>query len=472
MFYKILSTLMSFMARDNKEELKKEIEELKSRVAFLKMPETMLDQYTDVVLEAGDGSKIKAHRIVLLQEVTPRGRFIHTECLQVPGLNLHISTNYLLRCLYWSVGVIHNRHTVDSSMPPPTTSIGGSIGHEYHNTQDITHIRAEFTSLASTASIGGSVGPWIPQHLEYKHVQGRSTQNRYLLSRLAILLDINVELTALPVNPSFQYGHDSLSDASVIPSRCYVEEISIFPIASLDCYVKTSQFFCGINFDRSIVASLRILSSSPFWRVHPICRMTLCRELAGFEHVACSRHPWHLLILGVRFDTLRPKCPEIETRGATHYESSSPISTLPPLTALPMWAHVIETHTRLHAPKSRSLHQGLPIAHNQARGFNDTVSSTFFFSLRVVIARDWATWHAPGNSGLMSFFNILPFTSLPANLRARRGGTVVGASLTRGSCDCLHFAQNFNCCGQEYHVPSSSVCRHGSNAAMPNRVTG
>eukprot|EP01018_Ginkgo_biloba_P035521 Gb_29654 [translate_table: standard] len=55
-------------ASETKEELKKEIEELKSRIAFLKMPEPMLDQYTDVVLEVGDGSKIKAHRIVLISK--------------------------------------------------------------------------------------------------------------------------------------------------------------------------------------------------------------------------------------------------------------------------------------------------------------------------------------------------------------------------------------------------------------------
>lgn len=57
-------------ASETEEELKKEIEELKARIAFLKTwaPETMLDEYTDVVLEVGDGSKIKAHRIVLISK--------------------------------------------------------------------------------------------------------------------------------------------------------------------------------------------------------------------------------------------------------------------------------------------------------------------------------------------------------------------------------------------------------------------
>ncbi|GLJ47531.1 hypothetical protein SUGI_1003790 [Cryptomeria japonica] len=57
-------------ASETEEELKKEIEELKARIAFLKTwaPETMLDQYTDIVFEVGDGSKIKAHRIVLISK--------------------------------------------------------------------------------------------------------------------------------------------------------------------------------------------------------------------------------------------------------------------------------------------------------------------------------------------------------------------------------------------------------------------
>ncbi|KAH9299064.1 hypothetical protein KI387_030746, partial [Taxus chinensis] len=56
-------------ASETEEELKKEIEELKARITFLKTwaPE-MLDQHTDIVFEVGDGSKIKAHRIVLISK--------------------------------------------------------------------------------------------------------------------------------------------------------------------------------------------------------------------------------------------------------------------------------------------------------------------------------------------------------------------------------------------------------------------
>lgn len=57
-------------ASETEEELKKEIEELKSRIAFLKMwaTEAMLDDYTDVSLQLSDGSKIKAHRAVLISK--------------------------------------------------------------------------------------------------------------------------------------------------------------------------------------------------------------------------------------------------------------------------------------------------------------------------------------------------------------------------------------------------------------------
>eukprot|EP01018_Ginkgo_biloba_P019064 Gb_20271 [translate_table: standard] len=57
-------------ASETEEELKKEIEELKARIAFLKMwaAEAWFDEYTDVVLQVGDGSKIKAHRAVLISK--------------------------------------------------------------------------------------------------------------------------------------------------------------------------------------------------------------------------------------------------------------------------------------------------------------------------------------------------------------------------------------------------------------------
>eukprot|EP00252_Welwitschia_mirabilis_P016075 TRINITY_DN35562_c0_g1_i1.p1 TRINITY_DN35562_c0_g1~~TRINITY_DN35562_c0_g1_i1.p1 ORF type:complete len:246 (+),score=36.92 TRINITY_DN35562_c0_g1_i1:398-1135(+) len=57
-------------ASETEEELKKEIDELKSKIAFLKAwaPEAMLDEYTDVILEVEDGSKIKTHRIVLMSK--------------------------------------------------------------------------------------------------------------------------------------------------------------------------------------------------------------------------------------------------------------------------------------------------------------------------------------------------------------------------------------------------------------------
>lgn len=48
--------------------LKKEIEELNARIAFLRtwVPEAMTDPFSDLVLEASDGSKIRAHRAVLV----------------------------------------------------------------------------------------------------------------------------------------------------------------------------------------------------------------------------------------------------------------------------------------------------------------------------------------------------------------------------------------------------------------------
>eukprot|EP00252_Welwitschia_mirabilis_P002310 TRINITY_DN12227_c0_g2_i1.p1 TRINITY_DN12227_c0_g2~~TRINITY_DN12227_c0_g2_i1.p1 ORF type:complete len:261 (+),score=58.93 TRINITY_DN12227_c0_g2_i1:277-1059(+) len=57
-------------ASETEEELKKEIEELKSRIGFLKTwaSEAMLDNYTDVILQLPDGSKINAHRAVLISK--------------------------------------------------------------------------------------------------------------------------------------------------------------------------------------------------------------------------------------------------------------------------------------------------------------------------------------------------------------------------------------------------------------------
>ncbi|KAI5084094.1 hypothetical protein GOP47_0000263 [Adiantum capillus-veneris] len=47
--------------------LKKEIEELNARIAFLRTwaPEAMSEQFSDLVLESSDGSKIRAHRAIL-----------------------------------------------------------------------------------------------------------------------------------------------------------------------------------------------------------------------------------------------------------------------------------------------------------------------------------------------------------------------------------------------------------------------
>eukprot|EP00252_Welwitschia_mirabilis_P002311 TRINITY_DN12227_c0_g3_i1.p1 TRINITY_DN12227_c0_g3~~TRINITY_DN12227_c0_g3_i1.p1 ORF type:complete len:258 (+),score=41.21 TRINITY_DN12227_c0_g3_i1:248-1021(+) len=57
-------------ASETEEELKKEIEELKSRIGFLKMwaSEAMQDTYTDVILQLPDGSKINVHRAVLISK--------------------------------------------------------------------------------------------------------------------------------------------------------------------------------------------------------------------------------------------------------------------------------------------------------------------------------------------------------------------------------------------------------------------
>lgn len=57
-------------ASETEEELKREIEELKARISFLKMwaPEVMLDDHTDIALEVKDGSRIKAHKIVLISK--------------------------------------------------------------------------------------------------------------------------------------------------------------------------------------------------------------------------------------------------------------------------------------------------------------------------------------------------------------------------------------------------------------------
>lgn len=49
--------------------LKKEIEELNARITFLRTwaPEAMSDPFSDLILEASDGSKIRAHRAVLVR---------------------------------------------------------------------------------------------------------------------------------------------------------------------------------------------------------------------------------------------------------------------------------------------------------------------------------------------------------------------------------------------------------------------
>lgn len=55
-------------ASETEEVLKKEIEDLTARIAFLKTwaPEAMAENCTDLVLECSDGSKIRAHRAVLV----------------------------------------------------------------------------------------------------------------------------------------------------------------------------------------------------------------------------------------------------------------------------------------------------------------------------------------------------------------------------------------------------------------------
>lgn len=55
-------------ASETEEALKKEIEELQARIAFLKtwVPEAMEEDCADIVLECSDGSKIRAHRAVLV----------------------------------------------------------------------------------------------------------------------------------------------------------------------------------------------------------------------------------------------------------------------------------------------------------------------------------------------------------------------------------------------------------------------
>lgn len=53
---------------ETEEELKKDIEELKAKISFLKMwaPEIMLDECIDITLEVEDGSKIRAHKTMLV----------------------------------------------------------------------------------------------------------------------------------------------------------------------------------------------------------------------------------------------------------------------------------------------------------------------------------------------------------------------------------------------------------------------
>eukprot|EP00250_Pteridium_aquilinum_P002543 c12764_g1_i1 orf=652-1692(-) len=55
-------------ASETEAALQKEIEELNARITFLRTwaPEAMSDQFSDLVLESSDGSKIRAHRAVLV----------------------------------------------------------------------------------------------------------------------------------------------------------------------------------------------------------------------------------------------------------------------------------------------------------------------------------------------------------------------------------------------------------------------
>lgn len=55
-------------ASETEAALRKEIEELNGRIAFLRTwaPEAMSDHFSDLVLESADGSKIRAHRAVLV----------------------------------------------------------------------------------------------------------------------------------------------------------------------------------------------------------------------------------------------------------------------------------------------------------------------------------------------------------------------------------------------------------------------
>lgn len=59
-------------ASETEEALKKEIEELHARIAFLKSwaPEAMEEDCADILLECVDGSKIRAHRAVLISRST------------------------------------------------------------------------------------------------------------------------------------------------------------------------------------------------------------------------------------------------------------------------------------------------------------------------------------------------------------------------------------------------------------------
>ncbi|MCO5594542.1 hypothetical protein L7F22_048574 [Adiantum nelumboides] len=59
-------------ASETEEALKKEIEELHARIAFLKTwaPEAMEENCADILLECVDGSKIRAHRAVLISRST------------------------------------------------------------------------------------------------------------------------------------------------------------------------------------------------------------------------------------------------------------------------------------------------------------------------------------------------------------------------------------------------------------------